>query len=214
MLDSVTIEASAARFCVIWLHGLGADGYDFEPIVPELNFANKAHTRFIFPHAPVRSVTINMGMNMRAWYDILETDLGRQIDLEGIRESAGFLSELVSQQMDQGIKQGNIVLAGFSQGGVISLYHGLADDQAYAGILALSTYYPGTTLNAGNSSTPVMMMHGSQDPVIPLEQARKSYELILSAGIKADWKDYPMPHSVCPQQIQEIGRWLDDVLTD
>jgi len=195
---------------VIWLHGLGADGHDFEPIVPELELPKPV--RFIFPHAPVRPVTINNGMRMRAWYDIFQFGGGAE-DEAGLRASEALLNELISKEKKRGIAASKIVLAGFSQGGAIALQTGLRHAEALAGIMALSTYLPlagklEQEKSAGNQKVPIFMAHGSYDDIIPLKRAEQSRDALLSAGYRIDWHTYPMPHSVCPEEIGHISQFL------
>ncbi len=195
---------------VIWLHGLGADGHDFEPIVPELRLARPV--RFIFPHAPVRPVTINNGMRMRAWYDIFQFGGGPE-DEAGIRASAALLGELISQQRNKGIAASRIVLAGFSQGGAIVLQTGLRYAERLGGILALSTYLPlagklEQEKSAQNQDLPIFMAHGTHDDIIPLAKAEASKGLLVKSGYQVDWRTYPMPHSVCPEEIGHISQFL------
>jgi phospholipase/carboxylesterase len=195
---------------VIWLHGLGADGHDFEPIVPELRLARPV--RFIFPHAPVRPVTINNGMRMRAWYDIFQFGGGAE-DEAGIRASEALLGELISQQKNKGIAASRIVLAGFSQGGAIVLQTGLRYPERLGGILALSTYLPlagklEQEKSAQNQDLPIFMAHGTHDDIIPLRRAEQSRDLLVKSGYQVDWRTYPMPHSVCPEEIGHISQFL------
>jgi len=200
------------RAAVIWLHGLGADGHDFEPIVPQLRLAQPV--RFVFPHAPVRPVTVNQGMRMRAWYDILQFGGGPE-DGPGIRASQKLVNEMIAAEKARGISK--VVLAGFSQGGAIALYTALRHPERLAGVLALSTYLP---LNASleaerseaNRHVPVFMAHGQYDDVIPLRRAEQSREILERLGYEIDWQLYPMPHSVCPQEIDDIARFLLRIL--
>jgi phospholipase/carboxylesterase len=193
---------------VIWLHGLGADGHDFEPIVPELELPKAV--RFIFPHAPVRPVTINNGMRMRAWYDIFQFGGGAE-DEAGIRASEALLKELISQEKKRGIAASKIVLAGFSQGGAIVLQTGLRHAEPLAGIMALSTYLPlAGKLDQERSklSPPIFMAHGAYDDIIPLKRAEQSRDALLRSGYRIDWHTYPMPHSVCPEELGHISEFL------
>jgi phospholipase/carboxylesterase len=196
---------------VIWLHGLGADGHDFEPIVPELRL--QAAVRFVFPHAPVRPVTINQGMRMRAWYDIFQFGGGPEDDA-GVRASQKLVEELIAQQP---VPPARIVLAGFSQGGAIVLQTALRYPQRLAGVLALSTYLPlSATLpaerSAANDGLPIFMAHGHYDDIIPLRRAEQSRQLLEQLGYPVEWRAYPMPHSVCPGEIEDISRFLARVL--
>jgi phospholipase/carboxylesterase len=214
-METIQIESGPhPQATVIWLHGLGADGHDFEPIVPELRLAKAV--RFVFPHAPVRPVTINSGMRMRAWYDILQFGAGPE-DEAGIRASEALLKELVSQEKIKGVAANKIVLAGFSQGGAIVLQTGLRYPERLAGIMALSTYLPiATTLETEksrvNQDLPIFMAHGSYDDVIPLRRAEASKETLVKAGYAVDWRTYPMPHSVCPEEIGHISQFLAKTL--
>lgn len=199
--------------CVIWLHGLGADGYDFEPLVPELDLPAETAVRFIFPHAPRQPVTINGGMVMRAWYDITGTEMIRQEDEAGIRRSAAAIQDLIRKENARGIATGNIILAGFSQGGAIALHTGLRYPESLAGILALSTYLPLSArlereAQAANQSTPIFMAHGLYDPVIPLILAESSRKRLQQAGYNVEWHTYPMPHAVSPDEIRDISHWF------
>jgi len=201
---------------VIWLHGLGADGHDFEPVVPELRLPPSLEVRFIFPHAPVRPVTLNAGMRMRAWYDIFQLGGGAE-DEAGIRASEASVRELVQQQVDLGIQASRIVLAGFSQGGAIVLQTALRHPAPLAGVLALSTYLPlASKLEAerlqANLGVPIFMAHGAYDDIIPLRRAEQSAALLKGAGYDVEWHTYPMPHSVCAEEIADIREFLLGIL--
>jgi phospholipase/carboxylesterase len=196
---------------VIWLHGLGADGHDFEPIVPELRLAKPV--RFVFPHAPIRPVTINQGMRMRAWYDIFQFGGGPEDDA-GVRASQKLLDDLVARQP---VPPARVVLAGFSQGGAIALQAALRHPQRLAGVMALSTYLPlNATLaaerSAANGDLPVFMAHGQYDDIIPISRAEQSRRILEKLGYPVQWKSYPMPHSVCPEEIRDIAAFLASVL--
>ncbi len=198
------------KMVVIWLHGLGADGYDFEPLVPQLQLSDELGIKFIFPHAPLQSVTINDGLRMRAWYDIRHPDLAVAQDIAGIRISANLIKNLIDQAYEEVEK---VVLAGFSQGGVISLCAGLRYSRQLTGILALSTYLADREAleverSEENREVPILMMHGIEDPVIPLIHAQRSKDELVALGYAVEWKTYAMPHSVCPQQVNDIGIWL------
>ena len=196
---------------VIWLHGLGADGHDFEPIVPELALPPDLPLRFVFPHAPPRPVTINGGMSMRAWYDILSLDASGRADAAGVRESTALLDALIEREQERGMEAQKIVTAGFSQGGAIAINAALHSATRLAGLMALSTYVvlPGEVEeSAGNRSTPVFMAHGRFDPMIPMQWGRASADRLIGAGYSVEWHDYPMAHSVCPQEINDVRRWL------
>jgi phospholipase/carboxylesterase len=197
---------------VIWLHGLGADGHDFEPIVPELELDQPV--RFVFPHAPVRAVTINQGMRMRAWYDILQFGPGPE-DETGVRASQQLVEEMIAAEKARGI--GSIVLAGFSQGGAIVLQTALRHRERLAGVLALSTYLPlHKTLEAErsleNRDVPIFMAHGQYDDIIPLARAEQSRQFLERLGYKLQWHTYPMPHSVCPEEIAHISAFVRGIL--
>jgi phospholipase/carboxylesterase len=200
---------------VIWMHGLGADGWDFVPLVKELDLPEDLPLRFIFPHAPIRSVTINNGYEMRAWYDIAMQELQRMPDERGIRESQKQIEALLAREYERGVASDKIVLAGFSQGGAIALQAGLRHSKPLAGILALSTYLTlGESLpaeaSAANKSIPIFMAHGTQDPIVPLQLAEQSRDALKAHGYSVKWTDYPMPHSVCMEEVVAIGEWLLD----
>lgn len=218
-LDQVEVTiGTEPKGTVIWMHGLGADGWDFVSIVKELPLPEGLHLRFLFPHAPLRAVTINNGNVMRAWYDIALTDIARLPDERGIRESQAQVNALIAREESRGISAGNIVLAGFSQGGAIALQAGLRHPKKLAGVMALSTYLTlGDSLAAEgtppNRDTPILMAHGSEDPVVPLKLAVASRDKLIELGWKVDWHEYPMPHSVCMEEVEEIAGWLADRYT-
>jgi phospholipase/carboxylesterase len=202
---------------VIWLHGLGADGNDFVPIVPELGLPRALAVRFVFPHAPVRAVTINNGMRMRAWYDIAAADLSNRADLAGVRESARALEALIERERSRGIESERIVLAGFSQGGAIALYAGVRCERRLAGIMALSTYLVAADAlaaeaSAANRAVSVFMAHGTADPVVRPEWGEASRRALEAAGYAVEWHSYRMEHSVCLDEVHAIGAWLAGVL--
>lgn len=205
--------------CVIWLHGLGADGHDFEPIVPELRLDPGLNVRFIFPHAPMMPVTINQGFVMRAWFDIRTAEIDAEPDEKGIRASAELVSEMVDQQIASGIPAEHIVLVGFSQGGAIVLQAGLRYYKQLAGIIALSAYLPladslGSEKSDANAKTPILLAHGSADPVIPIDLARRSRKELEKQGFKLEWHEYKgMQHSVSEKEIYHIAEWLENVLS-
>jgi len=217
VLEAIEIETGPApEAAVIWLHGLGADGHDFEPIVPELGLPASAPVRFIFPNAPQRPVTINMGMRMRAWYDILQMGGGAE-DEAGIRESQAQIESLISAEVKRGIPHHKIVLAGFSQGGAVVLQTALRQGERLAGVMALSTYLPlSITLKkeraAANSGLPIFMAHGQYDNMIPLDRATRSRDALLALGYAVEWREYPMQHSVCPEEIADIAAFLLRIL--
>lgn len=206
------------RASVIWLHGLGADGHDFELIVPEMRLPARLGTRFIFPHAPMRPVTINGGMPMRAWYDVKTQDLLREEDEGGIAESTGIINRFIAAEINLGIAAKKIILAGFSQGGAITLHCGLRYPQRLAGLIALSTYLPlpgrlaAEEQKTNGKAVPILMMHGEYDPVIPVQAGLQSRDFLNQSGYNVEWHSYPMQHSVCLEEIQYIGRWLEKVL--
>jgi phospholipase/carboxylesterase len=214
--DAVVLEpASTADAAVIWLHGLGADGHDFVPIVPELGLPASLAVRFVFPHAPVRPVAINNGMAMRAWYDI--TPNMRQQDVGGIRESERTVLKFVEREIAAGIPADRIVLAGFSQGGAIALHTGVRYPQPLAGLLALSTYVPlpeqfATEARPERKDTPILMCHGQYDGMLPLQLGTWSRDVLKEAGYDVTWREYPMEHQVCPEEISDIGAWLGERL--
>ena len=216
MLDAIEIETGKhPRASIIWLHGLGADGNDFVPLVNELDLPKLA-IRFVFPHAPVQPVTINGGMRMRAWYDITDGALRRE-DERGVRASQGLIEELIAREKQRGTHAGQLVLAGFSQGGAIALQSGLRHPERVAGIMALSAYLPiadklAAEASEMNRDVPIFMAHGRQDPIVPLARAAQSRDFLKSLGYSPEWREYAMPHSVCPEEIGDIGAWLGRAL--
>ncbi|MGH8820281.1 MAG: alpha/beta hydrolase [Rhodoferax sp.] len=218
LLPRIELEsAPQPTAAVIWLHGLGADGNDFAGIVPELDLQGCPPIRFVFPHAPSIPVTINGGYVMPAWYDILGTDLAKREDAAGIQHSALAIEALIAREVARGIAPGAIVLAGFSQGCAMALQVGLRHDARLAGIMALSGYLPlaGTVAaerNAANAATPIFMAHGLADPVVAIARAEASRQALLGLGYAMQWHTYPMPHSVHPQEIADISRFLRTVL--
>jgi len=218
LLKRIEIESAPnPTAAVIWLHGLGASGDDFAAIVPELDLAGCAPIRFVFPHAPTMPVTINNGYVMPAWYDIFTPDLVRREDAPGIQASARAIEALIANEVARGIATERIVLAGFSQGCAMALHAGLRHPARLAGIMALSGYLPlATTLAAerhpANQHTPVFMAHGTADPVVVLARAEASRQALVALGHPVQWHTYPMPHSVHPQEVADIGRFLQSVL--
>ncbi len=214
LLERITIEPKAATTsCVIWLHGLGDSGAGFAPVVPMLGLPADHNIRFVFPHAPEQAVTINQGYVMRSWYDIKSMDLHDRADMDGVLESEISVNALIQEQIDTGIPANKIVLAGFSQGGVISLFTGLRYKEKLAGIMGLSCYLPTAdklplALSADNQNTPILQHHGSQDDVVPMSAGKTAYDLLTESGYKTAWKSYAMPHSVLPEQLKDIGTWL------
>jgi phospholipase/carboxylesterase len=217
-LDAIEIEtAPAPTAAVIWMHGLGADGHDFEPIVPELRLGPRPSIRFVFPHAPLRPVTINQGHVMRAWYDIRALAGVRREDEAGVRQSARQIESLIARERLRGIPAERLVLAGFSQGGAMALHTGLRHAERLAGVMALSCYLPlASTLEAeaapANRAVPIFWAHGVHDPMIPLALAEQSREQLAALGYPIEWHQYAMPHSVSAEEIAEIARWLGRVL--
>jgi len=218
LLPAVEIETRPnPNAAVIWMHGLGADGNDFVPIVPELKLPATAGIRFVFPHAPTRPVTINGGYVMRAWYDIVGADLTTRGDEAGIRDSQQRVEQLIAREKSRGITASRIVLAGFSQGGVIALQTGLRHAERLAGIMALSTYLAlpqklAAEANAANRDVPIFMAHGTGDQVILHAWADQSRRMLEQQGYKIEWHDYPMPHSLCLEEVVAMGAWLRKVL--
>lgn len=217
-LDTIQIETGPnPTASVIWLHGLGASGDDFVPIVRELNLAGMPDIRFVFPHAPTMPVTINNGYVMRAWYDIIGADLSRREDEKGLRASQAMVEQLIAQEKARGIAAERIVLAGFSQGCAMTIQTGLRHPEKLAGLLCLSGYVPlHTTIaqerHAANQSTPIFMAHGRGDQVIPIIRAEQSRDLLRSLGYEVEWHEYLMPHSVCQEEVDDIGAWFRRVL--
>jgi phospholipase/carboxylesterase len=216
--DAVEIETGPKPTgTVIWLHGLGADGHDFEPLVPELASAAHGALRFIFPHAPLRPVTLNGGFAMRAWYDIVSLDRRGPEDARGVRESQAAIEALIGRENERGIASGRIVLAGFSQGGALALYAGTRHPQQLAGIMGLSCYMLlaarfAAERAAANQATPIFLAHGMQDPVVAPMLGEETRRLLQQSNYAVEWHAYSMPHSVCPQEITDIAAWLRRVL--
>ncbi|MDE0308623.1 MAG: dienelactone hydrolase family protein [Acidiferrobacterales bacterium] len=215
MLDAVTIEPkNPPILSVIWLHGLGADGHDFEPIVPHLNIPQSCPVRFIFPHAPIQSVTINLGMKMRAWYDILNPIVGAGLeDEKGIRHSGEQVQAMIGQELSKGMDANQVVLAGFSQGGAIALFTAIRYPARLSGVLAISTYLPladavESERHAANSDVPILSLHGDFDPVISPTIAEQSRDKLKQLGYNVETRNYPIPHSVSADEIADIGNWL------
>ncbi len=217
LLNCVEIEpAGPAERTVLWLHGLGANGHDFEPIVPHLGIPQDLAVRFVFPHAPQIPVTINMGLIMPAWYDIREMDLRREHDMDGVRRSADQVRALIERERERGVPPERIVLAGFSQGGAIALYLGLRFPERLAGIMALSTYLVGENLAEeaaeANRATPVFQAHGTHDPMVQVSRGEAARDALVAEGYSVDYRAYPMEHQVHPDEIHDIGEWLRQVL--
>jgi len=216
-LSTIEIQPEAAhKYSVIWLHGLGADGHDFESLIPELHLTAATNTHFIFPNAPVQPVTINGGMSMRSWYDILEMSLERKVDIDGIYQSASLIEPLIRQEIDKGIASTNILLAGFSQGGVIALHAGLRHPHKLAGIVALSTYLPTidrlqTERSAANKDTPIFMAHGIIDPIVAVESGKAAFDKLKSMDYNIEWHDYLMEHRLCVEEIEHISAFMNSI---
>lgn len=217
LLDCIELDAERADAAVIWLHGLGADGNDFVPIVPELGLPPDMHLRFVFPHAPVRPVTLNGGMAMRAWFDIKSLDRDGAPDEEGIRASQAQVEALIQQELDRGIASQRILIAGFSQGGAIALQTALRCSKPLGGVIALSTWLPlreslEAERQAVNEDIPVFMAHGDFDPMVPFAGGDISQKFLKEAGYSVQWHRYPMQHQVCLEEIRDIGAFIERCL--
>ncbi|MGP4952139.1 alpha/beta hydrolase, partial [Psychrobacter sp. T6-1] len=201
---------------VIWLHGLGASGHDFEPVVPQLGLSQDMAVRFIFPHAPQIPVTINGGMVMPAWYDILEMSLDRKIDVTQIESSSQSIRDLIAREIVRGVKPEHIVIAGFSQGGAVAYHVALGHPERLAGLMTLSTYLATNDIldySEANKDIPILIEHGTQDPVVPVILGQQAQQVLANKGYNVDYNTYPMAHQVCMPQIQNIGQWLNKVLS-
>ncbi len=220
LLNAETVTTSDhCTASVIWLHGLGADGNDFVPVVPELGLVKELGVRFVFPHSDVRPVTLNGGMSMRAWYDIKSLDRDGRADEEGMRQSQAQIEQLIARENARGVPTSRIVIAGFSQGGAVALQVGLRHADKLAGIMALSSYLAlegslEAELSEANRNTPVFMAHGTHDPMVGLELGTQSRKVLIAQGVEVEWHDYPMAHQVCVEELQDIGRWLNKVLAE
>jgi len=220
LLPTVQVETGQKPVAsVIWLHGLGADGHDFEPIVPELRLPAELPLRFVFPHAPVRPVTLNGGYPMRAWFDIVKIGLHQPRDLPGMQASQAAVEALIAREIQGGISASRIVLAGFSQGGAVALFTGLQHADKLAGIMALSTYLPlgegmDIQIASANALIPIFYGHGTQDPVVPLQLGEYTRNWLSQQGCMVSWHPYPMPHSVSAEEILHIRAWLLSMLAD
>lgn len=217
-LPCVEVEPTTgtANASVIWLHGLGADGHDFEPIVPHIQLPPELHTRFVFPHAPKMPVTVNGGMTMPAWYDILEMSIERSVDEQQLRQSADWAKALIAREIERGIPAERIVLAGFSQGGAVAYEAGLTYEHKLAGIMALSTYLATKdTLvpHAAQANTPMLVQHGSQDPIVPVSLGEQAKAWLEQHNYNVSYQTYPMAHQVSGPQIADISAWLSKVLS-
>ena len=216
MLECVVTETGPAPdHAVIWLHGLGADGNDFAPIVPQLRCAQTRAVRFVFPHAPVRPVTVNGGMRMRAWYDIMGFEISRDQDSEGIADSLRQVERLIEREIARGIAPDKLLLAGFSQGGAVALRLALGREQQLAGAVALSCYLlEGASLEEwltpAGCETAVFMAHGTHDPVVPAALGRDAAQKLVEKRVQVDWSEWPMQHAVCPEEVEALDRWIDD----
>lgn len=218
-LDAVIVEHNPSQKqidrAVIWLHGLGASGHDFEPVVPQLGLANDMAVRFVFPHAPNIPVTINGGMVMPAWYDILEMSLERKVDIAQIERSAQQIRDLIQREIERGVEPKNIVIAGFSQGGAVAYHVALGYPQRLAGLMTLSTYLAtndSLSYSDINKNLPILIEHGTHDPVVPVILGQQAQQLLTDKGYEVEYNTYPMAHQVCMPQIQNIGKWLNKVL--
>ena len=218
LLEAIEIETTAAPAAsIIWMHGLGADGHDFVDIVPELGLPPRPGVRFVFPHAPMRPVTINGGYVMRAWYDIRDDGGARREDPAGVRASQKSIEALVQREKERGVAATAIVLAGFSQGGAMALHTSLRHGERLAGVMALSCSLPladtlATEAAPANRDVPVFMAHGTHDPMIPMARALRARETLTGLGYRLEWHEYPMPHSVCLEEVRDISAWLATVL--
>jgi phospholipase/carboxylesterase len=219
LLDCIEINPPGGPIAtIIWLHGLGADGHDFEAIVPELRLPESLPIRYVFPHAPERSITINAGLRMRAWFDILDLKhRADSIDIDQFLESGDLIKALIKNELKSGIPSNRILLAGFSQGGAIVLDTGLRYPKQLAGILAMSMHLPtiynlATELSPANRKVPIMMAHGQMDPVIPVAKAIETRQELTRLGYAVRWHEYPMQHTVCANEIREIRSWLLQIL--
>lgn len=217
-LDTIDIDTGPnPTASIIVLHGLGADGNDFVPFADEMDLSGVGPVRWVFPHAPTMPVTINGGYVMRAWYDILGTDLVRREDEQGIRASQGMVEALIDREVERGTPRSRIVLAGFSQGGAIALHTGLRQQEPLAGLIALSCYLPlggafAREAAPGSAGVPIFLAHGTSDPVVPLSRGTASRDALKAAGYAVEWHEYPMPHSVCAEEIQDIAAFMKRVL--
>lgn len=213
-LESITIPSTTAAIgSVIWLHGLGASGRDFSGIMPQLGLPKGLHLRFIFPHAPMRSITINAGMRMRAWYDIYSLSDFTQEDEKGIAQTQRSINQLIEEEVSNGVPSHRIILAGFSQGGATALYTGLRYSKPLKGIIALSTYLPfanqlAAEMSVVNQKISIFMAHGNLDPILPLTLGKKTFQILSQLGYLIEWHDYATGHQICYEEIKAIGKWL------
>ena len=217
-LERITVEPkSQATSCIIWLHGLGDSGAGFSPIVPVLSLPQEHTIRFVFPHAPEQAVTINQGAVMRSWYDIKSMDLHNRADLKDVQTSEEMIHHLIQEQLDNGIASNKIILAGFSQGGVMSLFTGLRYPKKLAGILAMSCYLANgdqlpPQLSKANKQTPILQHHGEQDEVVPFDAGQMANRLLLENGYQVEWESYAMPHTLIAEQLTDISNWIQKTL--
>ncbi len=212
LLPCVEVGPKDCAHSVIWLHGLGADGHDFEPVVNELNLTQAV--RFIFPHAPTMPVTVNNGLSMPAWYDIKSAEIDSQQDTAGIQQSQKLILALIKREIERGVESKNIILAGFSQGGAIALHTGLRYEKPLAGIMGLSTYLPlidsvENEISDANRATPILLAHGAHDPIIPFALAEKTNHVLKQLNYNTELYSYIMEHSVCPEEIDKISDWIN-----
>jgi len=218
LLEALELEtAPSPTAAIIWMHGLGADGHDFVDVPPMLRLPGSLAVRFVFPHAPMMPVTINGGMVMRAWYDVLMAGSARQGDEQGLRASQKKVEALIARERSRGIAAGRLVLAGFSQGGAMTLQTGLRHPERLAGLMALSCYLPlaetvASEAHAANRDVPIFFAHGTGDASIPIERARRGREALTALGYAVEWHEYPMPHAVCDAELRDIGAWLTRIL--
>ena len=218
LLEAIDVETGPSpRAAVIWLHGLGADGHDFEPIVPEMKLPAGAAIRFVFPHAPMRPVTVNNGMVMRAWYDVMISGGRRQEDEPGVRESDRQIRALIARERERGVPASAIFLFGFSQGGAMALSTGVRYEERLGGIAALSCFLPladkiAAEATAVNRDVPIFMAHGTHDPMIPLDRGAQARDHLAGLGYQVEWHEYRMPHSVCGEEIADLSAWLSRFL--
>lgn len=219
LLETVEHGPVGAHYSIIWLHGLGADGHDFEPVIPQLALPAAASVRFIFPHAPPRPVTLNGGYRMRAWFDIKSIDRDGPLDKEGLLDAMGKVDALIAREAERGVPSERLILAGFSQGGALALSSALRSEKKFAGIMGLSTFLMSPEavqlpFNAVNQATPLLLAHGRQDPVVPLELGQYTRDYLKKQGFDPEWHEYDMPHGVCPQEIVDIREFLVRILPE
>jgi len=218
-LETVEHGPANASHSIIWLHGLGADGHDFEPVIPELDLPSAFAVRFIFPHAPVRAVTLNNGYRMRAWFDIRSIDRNAPLDREGLLEAMSGVDALIAREAERGVPAERLLLAGFSQGGALALSSALRSEQRFAGILGLSTFLISPAAVAlpfsrANHGTPIFLAHGRQDAVVPFALGRETHDYLEAEGFAPEWHEYDMPHSVCAAEIKDVREFLLKVTSD